>query len=418
MKKVTDPLTFSAREAAGELGISLPTLYAYVSRGLIRSEPDPGSRARRYRGEDVRALRARRQPAGERAGIDRGALSWGAPVIESAITCVTAEGPSYRGRNACHLAETATLEQAATLLWGCDDSDPFASHATAAAALPEGLHQVLVGLRPIDRMAAAMAVSGDLDPQAHSRTAGGQAAAAARILRLATRVALDDDPGGDAAHLALARQWAGAQPAAADLLRRALVLLADHELNASTFTARCAASTGASLYDCVAAGLAALKGPKHGGAALRAARLLRALVEGDPRADARSRATLGEPFPGFGHRLYPQGDPRARALLQALERAGASDRLLREIPSAVAEATGEEPSIDYALAALAWHLALPDGVELTLFALSRTVGWLAHAMEQRAGSSLIRPRARYTGLAPRLRDLEGHPAGHSSEILA
>ena len=178
------------------------------------------------------------------------------------------------------------------------------------------------------------------------------------------------------------------------------MLLADHELNASTFTVRCAASTGLNLYDAMIAGLVALKGPRHGGAGVLAAQLVRTLVDGDVAPLIRERVALGERFAGFGHGVYQHGDPRAHALLKALMRAGAAPRLTSEIPERIAEATGEFVNIDYALAVLMHTLGMPPGNELVLFAMARTVGWIAHASEQLRQGGLIRPRARYVGPAP------------------
>jgi citrate synthase len=181
------------------------------------------------------------------------------------------------------------------------------------------------------------------------------------------------------------------------------VLLADHELNASTFTVRCAASTELNLYDAMIAGLVALKGPKHGGAGVLAAQLLKTLVNGEVAPLVRERVALGERFAGFGHGVYKHGDPRAQALLEALARSGAERKLTHEIPERIAEATGEFVNIDYALAVLVHTLGLPTGHELVLFSMARTVGWIAHAIEQLQHGRLIRPRARYVGPAPRAR---------------
>jgi citrate synthase len=179
-----------------------------------------------------------------------------------------------------------------------------------------------------------------------------------------------------------------------------LVLLADHELNASTFTVRCAASTGLNLYDAIIPGLAALKGPKHGGAGVLASRLVKALIDNDVAPVIRERVALGERFAGFGHGVYKRGDRRAMSLLDALARAGAARKFTREVPERIAEATGEFVNIDYALAVLAHSLRLAPGSELTLFAMARAVGWIAHASEQLQHGRLIRPRARYVGPAP------------------
>jgi citrate synthase len=221
----------------------------------------------------------------------------------------------------------------------------------------------------------------------------------ARILRLMVATMLNTQPSTLPLHLQIARSWAADHKHAPDLIRRALVLLADHELNASTFTVRCAASTGLSLYDAVIAGLAALKGPKHGGAGVLASRLVKTLIDNDVAPVIRERVALGERFAGFGHGVYKHGDPRAISLLEALTRAGAARKFTREVPERIAEATGEFVNIDYALAVLAHSLHLSPGSELTLFAMARTVGWIAHASEQLQHGRLIRPRARYVGPA-------------------
>jgi citrate synthase len=220
-----------------------------------------------------------------------------------------------------------------------------------------------------------------------------------RIMRLVVATMLNARTSPQPLHLQIAKAWAPDNKYAADLIRRALVLLADHELNASTFTVRCAASTGLNLYDAMIAGLVALKGPKHGGAGVLAAQLLKTLAKGEVAPLIRERVALGERFAGFGHGVYKHGDPRAQALLEALARSGAERKLTHEIPERIAEATGEFVNIDYALAVLVHTLGLPTGHELVLFSMSRTVGWIAHASEQLRHGRLIRPRARYVGPA-------------------
>ena len=398
MKK-TDALYLSAREASAELAISPATLYAYVSRGLIRSEPSPDARTHRYRAEDVRGLKERRAPSPEPRGLRN--FDADLPVLDSAISTITEEGPIYRGVNCVDLAQTDTLEHAATLLWDVTGVDPFA---------PDNCPQVSDDMRaiaeaarraaPIDRAIAVLALAASADPRAFTRAADGRAMVGARILRLLVATMLNSAPSSEPLHLQIARAWAPDNKHAADLVRRALVLLADHELNASTFTVRCAASTGLNLYDAVIAGLAALKGPKHGGAGVLASRLVKTLVDNDVAPVIRERVALGERFAGFGHGVYKRGDPRAISLLQALTRAGAARKFTTEIPERIAEATGEFVNIDYALAVLVLALRMPAGSELALFAMARTVGWIAHASEQLQHGKLIRPRARYVGPAP------------------
>jgi citrate synthase len=253
---------------------------------------------------------------------------------------------------------------------------------------------------PIDRAIAVLALATSADPGAFTRAPEGRAMVGARILRLLVATMLNTTPSAEPLHLQIARVWTPDNKHAPDLIRRALVLLADHELNASTFTVRCAASTGISLYDAIIAGLAALKGPKHGGAGVLASRLVKMLIDHDPEPVIRERVALGERFAGFGHGVYKRGDPRAMSLLNALTRAGAARKFTREVPDRIAEATGEFVNIDYALAVLAHSLRLSPGSELTLFAMARAVGWVAHASEQLQHGKLIRPRARYVGPAP------------------
>jgi len=250
-----------------------------------------------------------------------------------------------------------------------------------------------------------LAMANGADTAAFNRSKEGRLATAARIVRLTTAAIVGAPVSAAPIHRQIVDAWAPAlsgakKEAAADLLRRALVLLADHELNASTFTVRVAASTGINLYDAIIAGLCAVKGPRHGGVGISAARLVGQFAERDPAAVVRERLEMGERLPGFGHQLYRlTGDPRAKSLLAALKTAPA--RLLKDAPAAVEAATGQLPNIDYALAVMCRTLGLPAGSELTLFALGRTAGWIAHAIEQYEQGGLIRPRARYVGPAPR-----------------
>jgi citrate synthase len=398
MKK-SEALYLSAREASAELAISPATLYAYVSRGLIRSEPSPDSRSHRYRAEDIRGLKERRLPSVEPRGFK--SFDPDLPVMDSTISTITEEGAIYRGVNCVDLAEKDTLEHAATLLWDVTGVDPFApDNCPEVSDEMRAIAEAARRAAPIDRAIAVLALATSADRGAFTRAPEGRAMVGARIVRLLVATMLNTTPSAEPLHLQIARVWAPDNKPAADLIRRALVLLADHELNASTFTVRCAASTGLSLYDAVIAGLAALKGPMHGGAGVLASRLVKMLIDHDPEPVIRERVALGERFAGFGHGVYKRGDPRAISLLDALTRAGAARKFTREVPDRIAEATGEFVNIDYALAVLAHSLRLSPGSELTLFAMARAVGWVAHASEQLQHGKLIRPRARYVGPAP------------------
>jgi len=397
MNKSEDALYLSARDAATELAVSPATLYAYVSRGLIRSEPGESPRSRRYRAEDVRGLKNRRAPFVEGQGLKAADL----PVMDSAVSTITEDGPIYRGVRAVTLAESATFEQCATLLWDSKSADPFVkSNLPVVSSAMRGVMAATRDAPPIDRTIAILSLAADADPRAYNSVAEGRAATGARILRLVAAAMTGSEPSAEPLHKQIARAWAPRYPHAEDLIRRGLVLLADHELNASTFTVRCAASTGISLYDAVIAGLVALKGPRHGGVGPLAAKLLDTLLAGDIATIVRERVALGEHFPGFGHMIYRDGDPRAVSLLGALIKTDVDKRLTVEIPARIKEATGAFANNDYALAVMRRVLDMPAGSETAMFAIGRTAGWIAHAIEQLESRKLIRPRARYVGPAP------------------
>jgi citrate synthase len=391
--------TMTAAAAASTLGISLATLYAYVSRGLIRSSGRPGSRTRAYRRDDVEALARRRR---DRSGRERGAagaLDWGMPVLASAITRIHDGRLRYRSVDAIGLARTASLEEAASLLWAAGDGRPFGGPAPAVRL---ALLEHLAAARPLERCMAILPLAAD--PRALDGTPDGLRRTAAGVLRLAAAALAGVPPSAAPVHLVLAQAWADpavGQETAADLVRRALVLAADHELNASAFAARVAASTGAPPHHAVAAGLAALAGPRHGGMTLGAAALLADLAASPrPMAAVAERLRRGETLPGFGHPLYPAGDPRGSALLEAVAAAFPDHRPTAAILAGVEACrtlSGLAPNIDAGLAAVALALGFPGGAAIGLFAAGRTAGWLAHAMEQAASGVLIRPRARYVG---------------------
>jgi citrate synthase len=216
------------------------------------------------------------------------------------------------------------------------------------------------------------------------------------LVRVLSSCVADAPPGAAPLHRQLARAWR-LDERGADLVRMALVLCADHELNASSFTARCVASTGASLRAVVIGGLAALSGGRHGGTTARIETFWRGLDDGKMPSQLRRRLAADETLPGFGQRLYPEGDVRAAVLLaHILPRFPRAKALV----TAANELTGQAPNIDFALVALRRFLKLPEGSAFGLFALGRSLGWIAHAIEQRETGQLIRPRAVYTGPLP------------------
>src|SRR5260221_1621592 len=156
MKKAS-ALSPPAREAPAELAIPPATLYAYVSRGLIRSERSSDSRSRRYRAEDVRGLKERRTPSLEPRGLK--SFDADLPVMDSAISTITEDGPIYRGVNCIDLAETDTLEHAATLLWDVTGVDPFASdNCPLLSRQMRAIADAAREAAPIDRTIAVLAL--------------------------------------------------------------------------------------------------------------------------------------------------------------------------------------------------------------------------------------------------------------------
>jgi citrate synthase len=388
----------TAQEAAQELDITLPTLYAYVSRGLIRSEETPGkSRAKRYRAEDVAALKARKALRHNPAQAAETALHWGMPVLESMLTLIENGRFYYRGQDALELATNTTLEEVAALLWG---EAPVIGDRYSVIGEEVLAGRILDGLSPAAVFQVVLPLAARSDLAAYDLSAGAVAQTGARILTLLTAVAAKR-PFTNTVAQTLQQAWLPDQPWAAGWLNMALVLCADHELNVSSFTARCVASAGTTPYGVVLAGLAALQGSKHGGHTERVEALLREAERGAETA-VISRLRRGEAISGFGHRLYPDGDPRGRLLLDTVQsRLGDHPvvDLAQELETAVWHAAGQRPTVDLGLVVMAQALGLPPGTAMTLFALGRTVGWIGHAIEQYALDQLIRPRARYVGRA-------------------
>jgi citrate synthase len=392
------PAWLSAEDAARLLGVSRATLYAYVSRGYVRSQATPGAhRARQYARDDVERLRRRTEERRTPGKAAAGALHWGMPILESSIAMIDGRRLYYRGFDAAVLAASRSLEEVAALIWtGRLDAVPAAGAAARVQPAPPALPFIA-------RAQSMLAAAAARDPLAMDLRADGAAATGWRILRLLSAAATGKDPRGAAIHRALARSWR-VSSRGAELLRAALVLCADHELNVSSFTARCVASAGSHPYAAVVAGLAALEGPKHGGASARAESMLASMRRAGPlRAALAARIRRGESIDGFGHPLYRDGDPRARLLLDVLrERYPKSPacRFALAFADAATRTTGEHPNVDFGLAAAAHVLELPPGSPLMLFAIGRSVGWVGHAIEQYATGQLIRPRAKYVGVPP------------------
>ena len=393
----------SSQEASRYLGVSRTTLYAYVSRGLVRSAAASGkAHLRRYAAEDLERLRSRREHRRDPGKAVERALHWGVPVLESSITLIDSDRLYYRGHDACQLAQTRSVEEVAALLWtGSFDVDLFAAtplHVVAGGESAEGLPFVSRAQSMLPIVAAHDSLAFDLRPRAVAQTGW-------RIVNLLTSVAVESADLEDSVEETLYKRWIPRTPHAVEILRAALILCTDHELNVSSFTARCVASARSNPYAVVVAGLTAIEGAKHGGMSEKVETMLDELRRArDIRKALADRLRRAEPIYGFGHRLYTNGDPRAALLLEMLGRRFARSPELtfaRSVAEAGEELTGDKPTIDFALVALARTLKLQRGAPLTLFALGRSIGWIGHAIEQYAKDEMIRPRAKYVGEGPR-----------------
>ena len=386
----------TTEEAARRLGVKVPTLYAYVSRGLLESHPDPSRRGSLFDLDEIEALAARSR--GGRQTATRLAT------ITTAVTQLDQNlGPIYRGRPATELALTSTFEDVAELLWQTEGAGDWTAPDIGPCPLTPTL----------ERMRWAMVMCGATDPLRSDL----RPAAVARAARRATAALTDvvgprhegEEPGASiAARLSprltasttTARSTAGpsaAVPTAA--VNAALVLLADHELATSTMAVRVAASVRSDPYDAFLAGLATLAGPLHGGASQQAYELL-VVAERDGAARAlndvlRERGRL----PGFGHAVYKSGDARFDALLTLAEPLLSGERraILREVIALAAAHDVPLANCDLALAALSWGTGMPPDTGRTLFAVARIAGWAAHYMEELTERPLrFRARAVYS----------------------
>jgi citrate synthase len=397
----------STAETADRLGVKPATVYAYVSRGLLKPKRSADGRTSTFDRADVERLASR----------GRRAVTEGRPLaMTSALTLIEDGRYHYRGVDAVELARTRSFEAVASWLWG----HSFETEARWAA--PRDLVDRAVRVQrdvvadgeevlPVDRIRLIVATASVLDPLRYDVVPDAVQDSARRLVAAMVdalpRQARGGPPAGRAASIA-ERLWPRLTGEQADKKRlraldAALVLLADHELPVSTVAVRLAASTGAHIYAVVSAGLGVVDGPRHGGASLGAEALLAELATGvRPSVAIGERLRRGERIPGFGQPLYPDGDPRAAALLELTEQAvgRAALRPARAVIDTMAEAGRPPYNIDFALATLAHVTGMIRGAGELLFAISRTVGWVAHALEEYESGTNYRPRAVYTGPRP------------------
>lgn len=408
-----DGTWLTSRAASARLGVKLATLYAYASRGLLTSLASSDQRGRLYASDDIERLLTRHTARSGHGPVAAAALRFGEPVLETRISDVDANGPRYRGYNALELCRSGVgFERVAELLW--TGILPSAGQPPAQVARlscdATRLWPLLRGRAALPKMSLILGALAVCDDDRPAASDAAELARARALLRWLTQA--------PAARPPRKRQWAPKSVASSLLeslrvlptearvtsVDRALVLCAEHELNASAFAARVAASAGADLYACLAAALGTLSGRAHGGMCDRVEALLEAIAQ-PARAHRMVRESLarGEQIPGFGHPLYPEGDPRGAYLIElgkAQRSGGKPARLAFALLEAMASGGHPAPTLDAGLVTLCHCLELPQGSAATIFALGRVAGWVAHALEQRAAGYLLRPRARYVGAPP------------------
>ncbi|HEY6427874.1 MAG TPA: citrate synthase [Acidimicrobiales bacterium] len=385
---MTDPdeRMLTTEQAARRLGVKVPTLYAYVSRGLIESHRDPSGRGSLFDLVEIEGLAARSR--GGRQTATRLAT------ITTGVTQLSQEaGPRYRGRAATELATSMRFEEVAEFLWQCDGPGDWSPPDLGPCPLEHTL----------DRMRWALVMCGSTDDLRADLRPAAVTRAARRSTAALTDVVGTPPPGADdgapiAARLA-ARLAPASDPEMATALNAALVLLADHELATSTVAVRVAASVRSDPYDALLAGLATLAGPLHGGASQAAYELL-VVAERDGVARALNDVLREQGLlPGFGHAVYKSGDARFTALMALTEPLLAAERraIVQEVVSLAAAHDVPLANCDLALAALSWGTGMPPDTGRTLFAVGRIAGWTAHYMEELTERPLrFRARAVYS----------------------
>ncbi|MEU2613551.1 citrate synthase [Micromonospora sp. NPDC007271] len=386
-------------EVAHRLRIKPETIYAYVSRGLLDRVKVPGERISRFRLVDVERLAARTQATRP----ERDA----APAMRTGTTLIAYGRLHYRGLDAARLAPVTPFEEIARWLWtGERPAKPFVASAETVERARQASSHLPAQARLFDRLPVIVAVAAAMDPLRFDlapATVTGLAPALLSTmvdaLPLAGEAAPDD---GLAARLWLRLTDRPASVAGLRALNAALVLLADHDLAASTIAVRVAASTRANPYAAVLAGLGALDGPMHGAVGSSVYRMIgAALREGAPAAVAEWLRSGG--LPGFGHLLYPAGDPRGAALLELVAALPLEGELRRAVDDLIATAArrGVLPNVDFAVAALAHATGMGPGAGEVIFAIARTAGWVAHVIEEYTQpANRFRWSSGYTGPPP------------------
>ena len=405
-------------EVLETLNIKPGTLYAYVSRGIIKTAPHDDGRKSLYLRTDVERVSSRKRGRPSKSASAESTMHWGEPVIASAITQVTPGGPVYRNREAVGMARAGiSFESVAQLLFTGTWQDTFA--AWSAIETPADTQRLLRtyedGLRcnDIGNLLGIVTLALGMHDRGATEISDGTSVPAARLL-IQTMAAclgcLRERPRFESrnAHEPLAQfilRATGVQnsPEALHALNGAMIVLADNELAPATFAARIAASTNADLYNCVAAAIGSHVGFSTGTATQT---VETALLQSTHPKELEARLPIVREYGasrfGFNHPMYPDGDPRGDVILDLVAALPALPQATRDTLDFLATARASlkaNPGVAIALVVLTRALGMPDGSATALWILSRTAGWVAHILEQRTQAFLLRPRAKFTGAA-------------------
>lgn len=409
----------SAAEAMKRLDVRQQTLYAYVSRGWIRSIPQPGRKDRLYLREDIERLVVRSRARSGHGAVAAAAMNLGEPIIPTSITEITPDGPRYRGRLSADLVRMGTpFEAVAELLWtGLWHEDvewPLMKHAPELRRLTSSLTELDASDQLLEVFALVTLHLGVGRGTVSERIRNGRTLDAARQI-MQTMVGCSGlasphgryvpmEPGQSIAQGVMRSLAVDATAENHQAVQAILTLLADHELSPGTFSARVAASGGCTLHSCIASALSASSGLEVGRLYARVDEFLKgAATKGALMQKARELQERGAVPPGFVHPLYPHGDPRAKVLLEIARKRGERSRRLAAILGFVDEMQERFnllPRHELAVVALVREMGAGQSAPSVLFALARTAGWVAHVQEQRLAGSLLRPRAKFTGMPP------------------
>ncbi|WP_287183536.1 citrate synthase [Paraburkholderia sp.] len=398
------------------LNIKQSTLYAYVSRGMIKTAPHPDGRKSLYYRTDVERVRSRKRGRPSQAAAAESTMHWGAPVVASAITQVTASGPLYRGRSAVEAARAGvSFESVAQLLITGVWQDNFAPWP--AIETPDDVRRLLHYYQDlqvagdIGDLLGMVTFALGMQGRGMGEIADGASVPAARLLMQtmagclgflqSTRCFAVRRPYESLAAFILRINDVEVTPESTRALNGAMIVLADNELAPATFAARIAASTNADLFNCVAAAIGSHVGFSTGTATQK---VESALLQSTSTKDLAERKDLvkeyGASLFGFNHPMYPGGDPRADVILdviRTLPKLNAGTRNTLAFLDDIRSQQQAYPGVAVALVALARALGMPDGSATAIWILSRTSGWVAHVLEQRTMGFLLRPRAKFVG---------------------